>query len=192
MDIFPISLEKTIFVIFPCKYHRSFYDNEISWQRDFFCRVTEVIWVLKHFANQVSSYLIPTFTGDESPASRHDFFQKLAYRLCMSGVIFSRMVLQRKKYFQWSTSRWVGNVNSLENAITGRLLLKKIAHIMWYTPFGKTRQNSLRRVTFLSPSSVDKTLDLCRRNEVGNIMWPALIVNNDWTGCIIHTSINNI
>lgn len=102
----------------------------------FFCRVTEVIWVLKHFANQVSSYLIPTFTGDESPASRHDFFQKLAYRLCMSGVIFSRMVLQRKKYFQWSTSRWVGNVNSLENAIKGRLLLKKnctyyVVHTIW-------------------------------------------------------------
>ena len=95
----------------------------------FFCRVTKVIWVLKHFANQASSYLIPTFTGDESPASRHDFFQKLAYRLCMSGVIFSRMVLQRKKYFQWSTSRWVGNVNSLENAIKGRLLLEKL-HIL--------------------------------------------------------------
>ena len=109
----------------------------------------------------------------------------------MSGVIFS-MVLRRKKYFQWSTSRWVGNVNSLENAIKDRLFFKKLYILCGIYDLGKRDKTACSEWLFLSPSNVDKTSDLSRRNEVGNIMRPSLIVYNDWKDSIIHTSINNI
>ena len=87
----------------------------------------------KHFANQASIYLIPTFIRDESSASRHDFSQKLAHHLYVTRAIFS-MAGHGKTYFQSSTFRW--DLHKLAMLLTWRrrlLLKKKIEHIMRYT-----------------------------------------------------------